>query len=61
LKFPAGKAAAIVRKIETSLLLFRLIQASLSYEHNVHYQPIKKMYIYPVLLNKEADNMGLVP
>jgi sensor c-di-GMP phosphodiesterase-like protein len=52
---------AILRKVETSLLLFRLIQALPRYEYNVHYQPIKKMYIYSVLMNKEADNMGLVP
>jgi len=44
----------------TSLLLFRLIQESVI-TTNTHYQAVKKMYIYRVLMNSELHNMGLAP
>ena len=35
--------------------------SSISYQCNRYYQPIKKRFIYIVLMNRESDNMGLVP
>jgi hypothetical protein len=37
------------------------VNSSINYQHNTHHQPIKKLYIYKVLMKRESDNMGLVP
>lgn len=42
-----------------SLHLFRVIQASVI--NTTHYQQIKKMCIYEVLMNRKSEKMGLVP
>ena len=38
-----------------------LVNLSISYKQNTHYQPIKKRYIYRVLMNTESENMSLIP
>jgi len=55
--FPTSKAAATL----TSYHLFQVIQASVINTIQIFYQPIKKMYIYQVLIDKESDNMDIVP
>ena len=36
------------------------VNLSFSYQHNAHYQLVKKMYIYRVLMDRESDNMSSV-
>ena len=37
------------------------VNLSVSYQHNAHYELVKQMYIYRVLMDRESDNMGAVP
>lgn len=36
------------------------INSNISYHHNTHYLPVKKIYIYPVLMDREIDSMSIV-
>lgn len=58
--FPVGKAAVILTVVVASLLLFRLIQASVISTIKIINQAKIYTFTQPVLMNSESDNMGSV-